>query len=405
MRTYLKTVWYNIIHNWAYTLFLVLGTAMTFVFVTILVHLDAVLEGGYPPMSKAESIISLRYFKTDEGKYVQALSESEQKLLLTQIGDYEAAAVYLGTGNFTGAAINGHYITTNITFVNPDFWNVYDYTFVDGRPFTEEEMTSRRRCVVITKNLSRRHFNTSHSVGKKLEMDRTEYEVVGVVDNISMFAAPASVVDMYFPYIFNNVSWENSYLSVLFGKGIDMQQMKMRMAELTRKIYESKNIRAVVDTKTVLTDKEETQKTPSQLGFVSFGLLIFVFMLIPAMNIVSINMAQTKNREHEIAIRRSYGSSVTESFFRLLSDGLLLSLVGVVLGILLAKPFIDALQSVFFDKIPMLGGASLMPGIDWTLTLTVIMPLMIVFILMFGGIPAWTTSRQNIADTLKGGIK
>jgi ABC-type lipoprotein release transport system permease subunit len=138
---------------------------------------------------------------------------------------------------------------------------------------------------------------------------------------------------------------------------------------------------------------------------VSFGLLIFIFLLIPAMNIVSMNMAQTKNREQEIAIRRSYGASTVSSFFLLLSESLLLSAVGVVIGIFLAKPFIDSLQSAFFDKLPMLGGTSLLPVIDWTLTLTVIMPLMLVFILMFGGFPAWTTARQNIAQTLKGGIK
>jgi hypothetical protein len=263
MKNYFKTTWYNITHNCAYTLFLVLGTALTFVFVTILVHLATVLEGEYPPMSKAATIITLGDFADTEGNPVPPLSESEQKLLLSQIGDYEEAAVYVGNSNFTGAAAVGHYFTTNVTFANPAFWRVYKFRFVNGRPFTDEESTARKRCVVITKNLSQKRFNTAHSAGKTIEMDRTEYTVVGVVDNISMFAAPAGAVDMYFPLVFNNAVWEGTSLSILFKKGTNMQQTKTKIAELTRKLYASKNVKIALDVKTILTQKETSQKISS----------------------------------------------------------------------------------------------------------------------------------------------
>jgi hypothetical protein len=53
----------------------------------------------------------------------------------------------------------------------------------------------------------------------------------------------------------------------------------------------------------------------------------------------------------------------------------------------------------------MLAGVSLMPDADIFLISAVIVPLMIVFLFMFSGLPAWLTAKRTISDVLKGGIK
>ncbi|MDR2626851.1 MAG: ABC transporter permease [Dysgonamonadaceae bacterium] len=385
-------------------MFCILGTALTFIFVTFLVHFRATAQGDYPPSTNAGRIITLSTFQDMQGNYAGSLSENERKLLLEQLGEYEDFAVYSLGDNLTGAAIDENYFTTDVNFVTAGFWNLYDFEFIAGRPFTEKECTDRKKCVIITENLSKSRFHTINSIGRTIEMSRERYQVIGVVNNFSLLVSPTTATEMWFPYEFNN-SWSSPALSILFSPQTNMQQVKAKTVELVRKLYKTKNKEINISVENLLTDKENNQKNVNGDDSIGFSLLVFLFLLIPAMNIISLNMANTRNRAEEISVRRTYGADRMSSFSMLLFENLLLSLAGVVLGVVSAKPFVSLIQNTFFGDIPMFTGSSLMPDVDMFLVVTAIIPLMILFLIMFGGLPAWLTAKRNISDTLKGGIR
>jgi ABC-type antimicrobial peptide transport system permease subunit len=401
---YLKSALYNIRQNKGYTLFCVLSTTLTFIFVTFLVHFGAAIKGDYPPSVNSGRIITLNTFTDTEGKNVGALSATEQKLLLGQLKMYENYAAYNHFDNPTGISMNENYFTTIVKFVNAGFWKLYRFSFIAGRPFTEEESAGRTKCAVITKNLSTSRFHTVNSVGRKIEMDRTEYEIVGVVDNFSILSSPSGAAEIWFPDVFDN-SGSLTDLSILFSPQVDMRQAGEEIAGLIRQIYETKHIQVNMKANDLLTDKEKNRKKLNIYGNMAIGLMVFLFLLIPALNIISLNMANTSNKAEEIATRRTFGASRASVFLMLLFDNLLLTLLGVVIGILSAKPFVSLIQNIFFDEIPMLAGASLMPDTDIFLVVAAIIPLMIVFLLMFSGFPAWMMAKRSISDILKGGVK
>ncbi|MDR0507760.1 MAG: ABC transporter permease, partial [Dysgonamonadaceae bacterium] len=345
---HLQSALYNILQNKSYSLFCILGTAFTFIFITFLVHFGAAVSGNYPPSVNDGRIISLGMFTDIDGNMVGALSPEEQKLLLEQqTGEYENYSIRSGNDNITNVAMNESYFTTYVIFVSSGFWQLYDFDFVAGRPFTEEDVGGKKRCAVITKNLSKAKFHTVNSVGKKLEMDRNEYEIIGVVDNFSLMSSPTGAAEIWLPYVFNN-SRSTSILSIMFPDYTNMQQAGMKTAELVRKIFETKGKQLRIDNY-ITADKEKNAKTHNLLAGngLGIGLGIFLFLLIPSLNIICLNMANTRNRAEEIAVRRTFGASRASSFVMILFENLLITLTGAIIGLIFAKPFVIFIQNLF----------------------------------------------------------
>ena len=65
---------------------------------------------------------------------------------------------------------------------NNSFWRLFSFSFVEGKPFSEEEFQSGFPRVVVSESLARRIFSTATGVtGKSILLDDTEYSVSGVV--------------------------------------------------------------------------------------------------------------------------------------------------------------------------------------------------------------------------------
>ena len=168
--------------------------------------------------------------------------------------------------------------------------------------------------------------------------------------------------------------------------------------------YSAKNIS--LDTGKLKTAKEAAFSNiggGSVFGL-GIGALVLLLLLIPAINIFTLNVAYSRNRAEEIAIRRAFGASRFSAFLQLMFEDLLLVLAGTFIGIILVNPFFEYLMNTFFDM-PMLGNIVLISGVDMVVVATLIVPLMILFIFMFGALPAYSIAKRNIADVLKGGMR
>ena len=88
----------------------------------------------------------------------------------------------------------------------------------------------------------------------------------------------------------------------------------------------------------------------------------------------------------------------------ILMENLLLVVLGTLGGILLTFPicgWIDKWGSLNNS----VGEVTLLPELDWTLFFISALPLMLLFSLLSGGIPAWLAIKHSIMEMLKGGEK
>jgi hypothetical protein len=128
---------------------------------------------------------------------------------------------------------------------------------------------------------------------------------------------------------------------------------------------------------------------------------LFLFLLIPALNILSLGSAHTNNRADEIAIRRAFGAGRLSSFLQIMTENLLLVVAGSIAGLLLAVPVMNTVQQMIPGESAM-GNVSLVGQIDYAVIFAGVLPAMLVFSLLSGGLPAYLISKRNIASVLKG---
>jgi ABC-type antimicrobial peptide transport system permease subunit len=131
---------------------------------------------------------------------------------------------------------------------------------------------------------------------------------------------------------------------------------------------------------------------------------LFLLLLIPAINILSLSSANTNNRAEEIAIRRTFGSDRLSSFLQIMTENFLLVLSGSVIGLLFAIPVMKIIQQKIMNG-SFMENLSLVGQIDCVVIFAGVMPAIFVFSLLSGGLPAYLISKRNIAQVLKGGSK
>jgi putative ABC transport system permease protein len=123
-------------------------------------------------------------------------------------------------------------------------------------------------------------------------------------------------------------------------------------------------------------------------------------LLIACANIANLMLIRAAGREREIAVRLAIGAPRLRIIRQLLTESVLLSLVGGILGLALGYLGIRALMSVNTAGLPRVGEDGALIGIDWRVllfTLTVSVTTGIVF----GLIPALQGSRTELNTALK----
>lgn len=142
----------------------------------------------------------------------------------------------------------------------------------------------------------------------------------------------------------------------------------------------------------------------SSIGSLEIGAIVFLLLLIPALNIVTLNMANSYTRAEEFAIRRAIGASQLSVFFQQMGEIFILVFIGLLIGILMTLPVLYCIQNIVFGS-AMEEEVALIPYLDYSVILFQVFPLAILFAFLSGGLPSYIVTIQNISLTLKGGDK
>ena len=79
---------------------------------------------------------------------------------------------------------NGNYQKKLQNQTDAEYWNIFDYKFLQGRPYTTEEVTNGANLAVITKSLKELLFGTEENVlGKTIKYTSMNLIVTGVVED------------------------------------------------------------------------------------------------------------------------------------------------------------------------------------------------------------------------------
>lgn len=403
MSIFIKLIFGHIYNHKGYSLFCILGAMLTFIFITLLLQFSRVIGGHTPPVVNADKIINIpNYIESEYGKG-KWMTCNDVKSLMSNVCGYKFyTCTHYELGNMF---VNGKYIDNGVLFVDVNYWKIFQYDFIKGKPW--EKQDENNPCIIVNAMFANEYFASDNIIGETIEFQGVNYKIIGVVSDVSLYSMYGQV-SAWIPDSFNrNITTGNNMVetNILFPESMETNDVKSVMSNAIARWSNSHNLHLNMGV-----DKIYTIQDVLQYGFGGDYLLLgiwgilFMLLSIPVLNIVLLNIANTNVQESEIGLRRALGSSRLNMLVAICVENFVLILIGTMIGILLVLPLCNFVDSVFLmDSV--FGKMAVLPDLDWNVVIFGVFPLSVLFSLLSGGIPAYFIIKQPILNMLKGGSK
>jgi putative ABC transport system permease protein len=313
----------------------------------------------------------------------------------------EVSAYNTGVVNYTGGSFPEQLRSAR---VSREFFSLFGTRVLMGRTFNEnEDRPDGERAVVLSHPTWTRRFESDPNiVGKTISLSGVPHTIVGVLDQSVDFQELFTSPDIYIPFQLNpNTTDQGHYFQVAarLAPGVSIAQADAKLnvsGESFRQKYPAFNRNNSFGA-TLMSEALVANVRSSLLVLV--GAVSFV-LLIACANVANLLLVRATSRKREIAVRAAIGANRGRLIRQLLTESVVLSVAGGILGSILGVIGIRVLLSVNTANLPRIGQDGALVGVDWRVlgfTLLVSIGTGVIF----GLIPALQGSRADLSSTLK----
>jgi putative ABC transport system permease protein len=318
---------------------------------------------------------------------------------------YSAIAAYSYIPGQTGMTLTseGEPVRLTSASVSGQFFGVFPVRPVAGRMLTiDDDVVGRNSQVVISENLWRKQFGSDANIaGKKVILEGAPFTVVGVAPRSMQF--PSKDVDIWSPLTLvgetsvphiRQLRWMNAVGRLKPGVSLAQAHAEANviMARLA-KMYPDTNEghgRAVVK------NLQEVMVGNVRPAMLVLFATVAIVLLIACANVANLALAKGTGRARELAIRAALGADKRRLIRQMLTESTLLSMIGGVLGLLVALWSVQVLVKLGENSIPRTDAIVL----DWRVLLFTFF-ISLATGVVFGLIPAVRGSALDFQSALK----
>jgi predicted permease len=370
----------------------------------VLSVIDAVLLGGLPYESPERLFVVESTHRGESGVEAWPTSWLDFGDWSRQQRSFRGLAAYSNPRPFH-TRVGGEMRRITGELVTEDYFRTLGIRPTAGRTFTAEEVRPPgRRVVLLGRDLWRSRFGGDPAaVGKVLPLNDEPYEVIGVLpagfrgltDQAEVWV-PASLAGGLLgkPYLeLRNFRWMNVVARLAPGATAESAQADLAgITAALQRAYPKEN--ATVGAKlTPLSESLFGDLRPTLLALLAGAVFV---LLIACANIAGLLLARMTARGRETAIRSALGAGRARLVRQLLTESVLLALLGGALGLLLARWTMRPLLAASAVELASYVHVGLGPRV-----LAMILAITLLCGLGFGLVPALLLSRPASLDVLK----
>ena len=324
--------------------------------------------------------------------------------------DYQQNSVFTGLAGYTGGGAilsgSGEPESVPAARASANFFSVLGVDPIVGRTFQDgEDKPGGPKVTVLTYGLWQRKFGGDpNAVGKQLTINGESYTVIGVLPQTFQFALRPA--DLWLPYqpTPNQLSRRFMHGTNLIGRlkpGVSANQAQSELSVIASRIEQQFKDSHAGTVATLVPLQEEVVGNVRPILFVLLAAVGFV-LLIACANVASLLLTRSLARQKEVAVRSALGASRWRVIRQLLTESLLLSIVGGAAGLLIAYWGTPALVAVLpqsqLNAMPFLKSVQIDRSI-----LLFSFGLSLLTGLIFGLAPALHSSSLDLNEVLKEG--
>ncbi|HEX4826036.1 MAG TPA: ABC transporter permease [Candidatus Polarisedimenticolaceae bacterium] len=308
---------------------------------------------------------------------------------------------------------SGHRVDAFFKRTDAGFWKILDFTFLEGGPMTEADDRDANLVAVINASTRDRFFGGDKALGRTIEIAGQSFRVVGVVEDV-----PSERVlifsDVWVPIAtMRGDSWRKDALGnfgaiVLAKDAADFPALRAEFAARVKRHpipdpAHYKQLDGTLDTMAGTIGRKMFDIAPETGSGglsaavklrIGLSILAVLFMTLPAINLVNVNLSRILDRAPEIGVRKAFGATSRALVAQFVAENVLLTIVGGFVAAVAAAPILMAINL-----------SGLLPysqlAVNWRI-LGEGLVAAVFFGVLSGVYPAWRMSRLHPAEALRG---
>ena len=407
-KNYLKISWKVLLRRKFFTFISLFGIALT---LTVLLVATAMLDhifGPLAPETKLDRTLLIAHMRL-HGEDLTFGGSPGFQFLDRYVRDLPGPElVSLFTTEQTGAVYQGdEKIELELKRTDGEYWKILEFEFLEGRPLTSQDEADAAFVAVINRETRARLFGGQDAVGRELEIDAQSFRIVGVVENVSKLR-PVPHSDVWVPI---STAKSSAYRQNFLGGfkalllGPDKAALPSIKAELRSRLadvelpqgYDTIHVFAETFFESLARDLFRGHDTDSRfawrLKLILAGMAV-LFMLLPTVNLINVNVSRILERASEIGVRKAFGASSKTLVGQFVVENVILTIIGGLIGFALALVVLQLLSD-----------SGVIPYARFQISYRVLFwgGVLTLFFGVFSGVlPAWKMSRLHPVHALNG---
>jgi putative ABC transport system permease protein len=409
LKNYLKIAFKVLLRRKFFTFISLFAISFTLVVLMLVTAMLDHVFGPLPPETKRDRMLGV-FFANLSGEHIRIGGNPGYGFLdryvrtLPLVEKFSILSWYSAVISYR----NGEPIKSWIKYTDGAFWEILEFDFLEGGPFNAEDDKNVNFVAVINEATRRKFFDNEPAVGKSIEVDGRRFRVVGVVTNVPfMRVLPFS--DIWVPNSTAKIRPDPNELTglymgmILARNAADIPAIQAEFnARLSRVEFSDPQtynlFQSAAETHFEAISRvfspNQSESHPKRL-FAGLIIAAILFMVLPAINLINLNVSRIMERASEIGVRKAFGASSWVLVGQFVVENVFLTLIGGMIGFVLSQFVLRAITN-----------SGLIPYADLHLNYRIFiygLLLAIFFGLLSGVYPAWKMSRLHPVEALRGG--